>query len=269
MRKYPDWLTSVILGSLIMLVGLLFLLLTQAQAAFYTYETKADWDNLWDVGAESAWGHPNTRPEVRLNYNRFVIYPVDRNNMVNIHRVLGWTNTSRVLVYHCGFGWPLEILEGELGVQSAIGVQLSSYIQNSKLLNEDTDLRNAIEGAGLVTNGGDGLTLFNAFRNGGNPRSTKAIDVMNEDLSTPQSRTTVRTRIGGPGAEVLTYGILSSLEDGEIAALLDRLNRMNAARVSHFVYTNAGPPFASRTLSQWKAVVGAHTVIEAGTFNAQ
>jgi hypothetical protein len=224
---------------------------------------------FYDFGAESAWGHPNTRPEVRLNYHRFVVYPFDRNNMVNVHRVLGWTNTSRVLVYQCGFGWPLEVLQTELGIASAIGIQLSAYIQNNKLLNEDTDVRAAVEATGLVTNGGDGLTLFNAFRHSGNPRSLKAVDVLNEDLATPQSRSTVRTRAGGPGSEILTYGILSSLEDSEIAALLDRLNRLNPTRVSHFVYTNAGPPFANRTLSQWKAVVGAHTVIEAGTFNVQ
>jgi hypothetical protein len=234
--------------------------------AFYTYDTKADWDNLYEIGAEGAWGHPNTRQEVQLNYHRYVVLPQQRSEMTQIKNILGWDRNTRVIVYHCGFGWMMEVLQNELGLASVTGIQQSTYIQTNKNLNEDTDLLAAISSVGIPTNVGDGLTLFTTFRNGGNPRSTKAADVQDEDLSTSASRNRVRDRAGGPGAEILTYQILSSLEDAEITTLLSRLGSLTNGRITHFVYANAGGSFNNKTLQEWKNFVGNNTVIDVTTF---
>ena len=118
-------------------VGMLLAIGASAQS-LVPLETKADWDAQYAIGAEGAWGHPNTRPEVTLNYHRFVILPLARTHAAGLSGALGLVNGSRVVVVKSGFGWILEAL-AERGV-SAVGTDLSSYIQAAKAANEDADL---------------------------------------------------------------------------------------------------------------------------------
>lgn len=239
--------------------------LSFADGSLYDYSTKQGWDDLYDIGAESAWGRPNTRPEVRLNYHRFVIKPITDNHAVNLKRVLGWTNESTVLVVQCGFGWILESL-GQIGVVDTKCTQTSPYIQTSKDLNEDADIAQRIVDAGLVTNVGDGLTIFNALRGDGGARAKRSGDLLNEDLDSNTSRQRVRTALGGPGFDVITYdGYLNTHTDIEAANLSDRLHRMpGVGRVIHHVYRNF---LNGKSLDDWKLLLPNDVFVEAITYD--
>lgn len=242
--------------------------------ATYTYDTKADWDDLYEIGAEGAWGHPNTRDEVNLNYHRFVLIDADRKFANRLATLLGWSNTTALMIYHCGFCWIAEILQDENGLQRVVGVQQSTYIQNAKGTNEDADLITAIEkpGVGLSVSEGDGLTLFNIMRNSGLTRSKRPNDVLDESLDTTTSRNNLKNLLGA-NYEVLTYQILSSLNDSEVIALGNRLSRATRGRITHLVFTGTDvaicsptPCFTARSLDRLKTLLPDQGFVDLGTF---
>jgi hypothetical protein len=236
----------------------------------YSYDAKQAWDDLWDVGAEGAWGHPSTRSEVRLNYHRFVVLPYDRAKAPKLAGPLGWDAGTRLLVYGCGFGWVMTGL-AELGLSAIYGLDHSTYIQGSKSINEDADLQTAISVVNLGTSTGDGLVLFNAFRNGGNPRSDYAARILATDLSTISGRRDVRTLLGGPGADVLTYdGYLNTLTDAEVLKLSENLHGLQPNRVIHHTWTDwtsvGDIELNAKTPEEWKILLPDDTIIEEGSF---
>ena len=233
--------------------------------SLYDFSLKANWDALYEVGAEGAWGHPNTRDEVQLNYHRFAVLPIARDHARNLAAALGWTGLSRVIVVHCGFGWFLEAL-AELGITQSICATTFAYIQNNKSLNEDADLTTAVQSVGLATNVGDGLTLFTTFRGDGGARAKRAAVIFNESLTTNQSRQAIRTAVGGgSGYDVFTYdGFLNAHTDAEALALSGELHKLaGSARLIHHVYPNW---LNFKTLEQWKALLPADTFIEHETW---
>lgn len=249
--------------------GLLFFF-GVAFSATYTFDTKADWDDLYEIGAEGAWGVPAGRSEVQLQYHRFVLKPAHRNDANNIARVLGWDSNTHVMIYHCGFCWISEVLNNELGID-ATSIQQSAYIQDSKSSNEDVDLTTNIEAVGLDTNVGDGLTIFNAFRNSGLPRSSRPTDILDETLDTVTSRQNLRTRLG-QNYEVVTYEALCSLDDAEVVALGARLDRATNGRITHFIFTGTDvsicsptPCFTFRSLDRLKELLPNHGFIDRQT----
>jgi hypothetical protein len=222
---------------------------------------KSLWDGWYDKGAEGAWGHPNTRPEVRLNYHRFVMVDRERNIAIDLKRVLGWDAQTRVLIVGCGFGWVLETLRDELGLASVSGTETSTYIQEYKAVNEDADLITKIQGVGLTTSEGDGLSLFTTFRGDGGPRSKRAVDMEDTELRDAQDRRAVRDKAGGAGLEILTYdGFMNTLSDSEAVDYSSRLNKMQASRVIHHVYDQWLNP---RTVEQWKELLPNDTIVAA------
>ena len=242
--------------------------LAWADGSLYDFSTKASWDDLWEIGAEGAWGHPNTRDEVNLNYHRFVVLQRDKNVASNLISALGWDSTSRVLVVQCGFGWVLEGMADE-GVTDTKCTTTSPYILNNKGTNEDADINAAIASVGLSTSFGDGLTLFTTFRGDGGPRSKRTASILNEALDTSESRQRMRTALGGPGFDVLTYdGYLQTFTDAEAEALSDNLHRIpGVGRVIHHVFGGAwAPGIQTKTLEEWKALLPNDVFVEAGTY---
>lgn len=245
----------------------------------YSLETKEQWDWLYDIGAEGAWGKPGGRKEVRLHYHKFVALPGDRKNAAAIVEAMGWDIDTRLLVYGCGFGW---ILRGfwEAGVQLIHGIENSPYVQNNLLINEDADIAAAIAAVGLVTNTGDGLTLFNAFRDNGNPRSLMPTRIHDTDITSKQQMNSLKSAIGGPGAEVLTYGCppltsFNNRDDAQAIELADYLDDLQPARMTHLIAPTVsettlpdGTPIAlnAKTGEEWKAILPRDTFIELGTW---
>jgi len=232
--------------------------------SLYNYDTKQAWDDLFEIGAEGAWGRPAGRAEIQLNYHRFVIFSRERRIVNSLASVLEWTADSAVLLVNCGFGWGLDVLFGELGIAQVFGTQVSSYIQENKSLDEDVDIAAAVTEVGLSTSLGDGLTLFNALRNSGNPRAALPNRVMDEGLDSQTSRQTVRTALGTAGYDVVTYdGFLNTHTDEEAVVLSDDLNRMpGVGRVIHVVFNWLN----AKTLEEWKAILPSDLFVDGVTY---
>lgn len=229
------------------------------------FDDKAWWDSQYEVGAEGAWGHPNTRSEVQLNYHRFTILPIERDRAQRLATALGWGTGTRLVVAHCGFGWILEAF-ADLGI-SVVGTAPYLYIQGNKSLNEDADLITAITAVGLTQNVDDGLTLFTTFRGDGGPRSKVASSVLNESLTTNTSRSNVRTALGGgTGYEALTFdGWLGYFSDADAVALAGEVRKLvGLRRLVHHVYASGVPN--AKTLEDWKTLIPADTFVEARSY---
>jgi hypothetical protein len=246
-------------------------------SVLYPLDEKAYWDSLYDIGAEGAWGHPSTRQEVRLQFHKFTTLEIDRHNAQKLAEALGYTAATRLCVYGCGFGW---ILQGfwELGIMSVQGIENSSYVRANLAINEDDDIQAAIELVGLNISTGDGLTLFNAMRDSGNPRGMMPVRVREVDISSNQAMNQLRQIMGGAGCEVLTYGqyAIQRHDNQQAVELRDNLDKLQPARISHFINPPAavwddpfgGAPIAlnNKTGEEWQVHLPNDTFVEESTF---
>lgn len=222
---------------------------------------KAMFDLAYDFGAEPD-GHPNTRPEIRLHYNRYVMFPEMLRRAQFFVQHFSLDASSRVLVVGCGFGWTVEALTN-LGI-TCIGTDISSYIQANKSLSEDAEIAAAIAAAGLSTVAGEGLGHFNRLR--GDGVRTRA-SVLNEDSSTAPSRNRIKNALGGSITLAITEDVVTSMTDAECAAFRDITSKFNVP-MCHFVteFANPNPPFNfnSKSLADWKLLFPLDTIVADG-----
>lgn len=225
--------------------------------------TKELYDLAYSSDAEPD-GHPNTRPGIRLHYNRYVLYPEMVRRAQAFIDLLGLTLSDRILLVGCGFGWTAEALAG-MGY-TVIGTDVSSYIQGNKNLSEDTDISNAISAVGLSPTNGEGLVHFNRLR--GDGVRTRG-NVLNEDSASNPSRNRVKNALGSDPTIAITEDLVTSLTDAECATLQTNILRYAAGlRVCHFVteFANPNPPFNfnSKSMAEWKALFPTATIIADG-----
>lgn len=225
--------------------------------------TKELFDLAYDLSAEPD-GHPNTRPEIRLHYHRYVMYPeaVRRAQFFKDH--FGLTGASSVLIVGCGFGWTAEALNG-MGVPT-IGTDVSPYIQNNKALSEDTDIIAEIAKAGLSSTAGEGLGHFNRLR--GDGVRTRA-SILNENHQNNASRNRVKQAFAsGTVTLAISEDVVTSLTDAECAQLRGFIANYSVP-ICHFVteFANPNPPFGfnSKSLADWKAMFPSDTIVTSGT----
>lgn len=241
-------------------------------SSLYDRNQKATFDGFWAVGAEP-WGHPGTRDQVTLRYARPVVLPMLRDYFApGLISLFGWGSESGIVEIGCGFGWLLEALASH-GVTRSVGTETSTYIQLSKSLSEDLDLRSAIETVGLVHNAGDGLSLFGTFRDGGGARARRAADILNEGLSTTLSRRAVRDAIRAKGVsqfDVVTFDLFSILTDSEAQSVSANAHAISgASRVIHVVSTSGSVLGNYHTLAEWKTLLPNDLFVDISTFEVQ
>lgn len=221
---------------------------------------KALYDLAYEFNAEPD-GHPNTRPAIRLNYHRYVLYPEMLRRAKFFVSQFGLTSSSRVLIVGCGFGWTAEALNA-LGIP-AVGTDVSSYIIGSKDLPEDEDIDTAIRLVGLNPVSGEGLSHFNRLRGSG---IRTAGTVLDEGLDSNASRNRVGRELGAASL-IITEDIVTSLSDSEAATLQSHIVKISAP-VCHFVteFANPNPPFNfnSKSIDEWKALFPTSTIIADG-----
>ena len=221
---------------------------------------KALFDRAYSFNAEPD-GHPNTRGEIRLHYNRYVLFPEILRRAQYFIQQFGLTPASRVLVVGAGFGWTAEALVS-LGIP-AIGTDTSTYIQNNKAVSEDVEIRDAIAAVGLDPMSAAGLSHFNRLR--GDGIRTRA-NVMAEDHATNASRNRVKNALGGITL-CITEDLVTSLTDSECATARAFLEKFGVP-MCHFVteFANPNPPFNfnSKSLEAWKATFPADSVVADG-----
>lgn len=237
-----------------------------------TWDTKADFDAAYSAGVEPEG--TTGRPEVVLHYNRYAFLAWHRKRMINVAAALGWTSGKRLVIAGCAFGWSLETLLDELGFAQVLGVDTSAYTNSNLTTNEDAEIAAAITAVGLNPASGEGLTLFNRFRDGGGPRSRKNTLVLNENLSSNASRNRVRNAMGAPHTyEIFTEDMLTSLTDAECLLASQNAHQVSngtpPGRVSHLVTTTqfgGAPGYNNKTLEQWKALIPADTFVEVESY---
>lgn len=243
-----------------------------------TWDTKADWDAAYTYNAERDVGHPNTRPAVKLHYNR--IFKAGQEAVTHATRLasaLGWTPPGdTILIAGAGFGWTPEALEG-LGFSTVVGTDVSSYIQGNKSVSEDADIDTAISDVGLDPASGEGLDIKNRIlaRSGGTGNRTRnSRGVLDENGRNGGSRGRIKQALGLQGNEriewVVTESVIESLTDAEV---LDGSNDAGIIgnNTVHFFYPlrpsgNQLAGFNWKTLEDWKALVPGDTFVEARTY---
>lgn len=229
---------------------------------------KAAWDQYYRKGAEGLWGHPNTRPEVKLHYHKAVreVRIGQRAAALGLHFGPAAYN-KRILIVGGAFGWLAEALltEGFL----TVGVtDTSSYVQAEKDNTEETELRAEITSVGLDPDTDRGALILSTHLRG--PRRG-SIDIIDADILTPAGRTTVRQAMGNPQV-VVTETVLESLEDNEAITLSEAAHAFpGQVEVVHVVYTLApdggqNPVFNWKTLADWKMLIPADTFVDASTY---
>lgn len=223
---------------------------------------KTLFDLAYDASAEPD-GHPNTRPEIRLHYHRYVMYPEALRRAQFFKDYFNLTSASSVLIVGCGFGWTAEALNG-MGVPT-IGTDTSAYIQGNKSLSEDTDISAEIAKAGLSSASGEGLGHFNRLR--GDGVRTRA-NVLNESHNNNASRNRVKQAFtSGTVTLAISEDVVTSLTDAECAQLRTWVSGYSVP-ICHFVteFANPNPPFSfnSKSLADWKAMFPNDTIIADG-----
>ena len=225
-----------------------------------TLWTKALFDLAYDFNAEPD-GHPNTRAEIRLHYNRYVLFPEMLRRAQYFIAQFSLTPASRVLIVGAGFGWTAEALTS-LGVP-CIGTDISAYIQNNKTVSEDVEIRDAIAAVGLDPMSSVGLAHFSRLR--GDGIRTRA-NVMAEDHATNASRNRVKNALGGITL-CITEDLVTSLTDSECATARGFIEKFGVP-MCHLIteFANPNPPFGfnSKSLETWKATFPADTVVADG-----
>lgn len=223
---------------------------------------KALFDAAYDFSAEPD-GHPNTRPEIRLHYHRYVLFSEALRRAQFFKEHFGLDANSSVVLVGCGFGWTAEALNG-LGVPT-IGTDTSAYIQGNKNLSEDADIASAIAATGLSSVNGEGLGHFQRLR--GDGVRTRAT-ILNEQHNNNASRNRVRQAFAsGTVTLAISEDVVTSLTDAECAQLRSFLANY-AVPICHFVteLANPNPPFNfnSKSLADWKLTFPNDTIIADG-----
>ena len=240
-----------------------------------TWDTKADWDAAYSFGAEGDVGHPNTRDEVRLHYNRAVKKDDLADRASALARALSWVAPGpTIAIIGAGFGWTIEGLD-VLGFTRVVGTDTSAYIQAVKATSEDADVDAAITAVGLNPTTGEGLTIKTRLigkGGGAGNRTRTAKSLLNESGKTGSSRNNIKSALGLGTTDsvdwVVTESVLESLNDTEAGKSAAESNSLGTD-VAHLVYTLQAGQLAGfnwKTLADWKTLIPGDTFIEAGTY---
>lgn len=106
--------------------------------------TEADFDDRYLSNAESRYGVRGRAP-IYLHYHDYTVGTALRNRAGRLIEACALSGPT--LVLGCGFGWTCEAIEAQ-GIP-CIGVDTSDYIQSSKDISEEDELRACIEAAGV------------------------------------------------------------------------------------------------------------------------
>jgi hypothetical protein len=237
---------------------------------FQDFNLKATFDEAYDFGAEGDTGHPNTRPEVRVHYHRYIKWPQARRRATKLIAALGWTTPGpKMVIVGAGFSWLAEALEVDHGFTHVVGIDISSYIQAEKDNTEDAEIETEITSVGLNPASGEGLGLKNKLSDGG-ARTRASKGCLNNDLSTGQMRQEVKQALdlqgNTPPDVIFTESVIENLTDAEFQFESNRLQDW-AGQLIHFVVTtqegNTPGMFNWHTLAEWKALAPSDTFVDA------
>ena len=220
--------------------------------------TKADFDANYKFRAERLWGRTGIRSEVLLNYHSFFMAPILAARWDNIvPSILNILSTDKVVVVGAGFGWGVDRLI-ELTGCTAVGVDISDYIEADKGLDENSELIAAIQLVGLDETVGRGLLIYNTYKTTG--ARTVSV-VLKEDMLSNKSRNEVKKALGNAAPDyIITEDMIQELSDTEIAAWVNEAEKLPGAIVVHIISNEI-----ARTAEQLNTLTG-HKVILVGEY---
>lgn len=225
--------------------------------------TKSDYDSLYSVRLriwdEAIKGY--RRSKIRLHYHRAVINREFTNPKWDATvALLGLTVNDYVVVVGSGYGWGVERLI-ELTGCTAVGVDISDYIINSKDDTEEADIDAAIIAAGFDPLTGHGLEAKNyAFT--GEPKAKQII--LKEDLLSMKSRNSVKKELGNINPTwIITEDMLTDLTDAELLAWKAEVDKWDGVNICHILRENFG--LNQKTAEEWAAFTG-HSIIVIGSY---
>ncbi len=191
--------------------------------------TKADFDRMYSLRAEREWGHPATRPEVRLHYHYGVSQKRIAARWDAIVAHLGLTAADIIVVAGGGFGWAVEHLEQALPGINAVSVDISDYVDNEKGNDEGAEIDAAITAVGLDPLAGRGLQIKNKYFRAG-PRSRSV--VLKDDMLSVPSRNRVRQALGNNmPTHIFTEDMVGEFPETEIAAWVVEIDKIPAETI--------------------------------------
>ena len=230
-----------------------------------TWDTKADFDAAYDIGAEGLYGHPSTRPEVRLHYHRSVMGNSAQRIADHFTTYLTAANFNRRLVIvGGGFGWVADELK-KRGFTNVVVVDTSPYIQAEKDSDDDAEIRAEIAEVGLNPDFGRGFTLLLQHKTMGPRRGT--INILNEEISTTAGRNAIKAAVNGNPQIVVTEDVMTSFMDAECVQLDADCNAFSGQqRVAHMVTVgrfdgSQDLGYNWKTLVDWKLLIPGTTWI--------
>ncbi len=224
-----------------------------------TWDTKADWDAAYSIRLERyTGGHPNTRPELRGNYERRALFNPTIPQLDHVtpewERILthfGWPTSTAICIIGVGFGWAIEYLNSQ-GFTDVWGVDPSLYIQGAK---DETDPADNTK------------------------RSLVAARVHNANVPTPGEINRFLRDAGhrnGPAGETpfdvcVTERVLTSLTDAEAMWLSAEIRNKDVVkaggRVVHIespLHQGSHPGYNWKSLAGWKALLPNDVIVGTG-----
>jgi hypothetical protein len=237
------------------------------------YNNKSDFDADYSIGAEPE-GHPNTRSEIRLNYNRATILPICQNRAEKLVEIFAWPLSTKILIVGAGYAWTAEVLESVYGYTNIVTTDTSVHIQSTQDSSEEAEIDAAISASGLNPASGEGLTKKNGLHTPGN-RRRHSRSVQDESLSNNGSRNRIKNILGD--FEVgITEEVIATLDDVEVVTAAGWIDNVNAGLdVIHLTSViqpaklasgHQDPIFNWKTLADWKALVPSHTFVSLQTW---
>ena len=240
---------------------------------------QAAFDQFYSSGAER-YGHPNTRPQIRLHYHWYPIIRWQASDYApRLFAVLGMNSGDSVVIVGAGFNGTGAGLK-RLGVD-VIGTETSDYINAEKGNTEEAEVRAEIIAAGLDPDndtiiGPPGNVRINALDlllDGGRaaPKVRLQATVIEEDFSTRRSRNRTNSTLATRARYVISEEVLNGGTDAEALTVCERMARYVSEKggtvihmLSPLLAKGPGAPELN-----WKTYAGWRAFLDANGFSAQ
>ena len=240
---------------------------------------KAAFDQFYSSGAER-WGHPNTRPQIRLHYHWYPIIQWQASDYApRLFSVLSMNAGDSVVLVGAGFNGTGQGL-ADLGID-VIAIDTSAYIQGEKGNTEEAEIRAAIVATGLDPDvdliigpsGQADLDPLDLYLDGG--RASPAVrgkgTILEEDMSKRNSRNAIKAALASTPRYAISEEVLNSISDADALQVCDYAANFaseNGGTIVHML-----SPFQSNTTQapelNWKTYAGWRSFLDANGFSAQ
>jgi hypothetical protein len=167
---------------------------------------------------------------VRLHYHPLTQRPAASQRADSILSSYPITNTDKVIVFGCGFGWLCEALIAKTGCVCT-GLEPSQYVAANKGLSADDELIESIVASGLDHTSGHGLKIFTDFSD---PAPRTSADIDQREVKEIKDRRDLK-KDRGEYNTVITEEVWQLLTAQEQADYTDAFNFLGATRIIHVV----------------------------------